>query len=54
MKTLIKNIQQIAGVSEEPKCTMKKGNNMNQISIINDGWILIENDLIVDFGIDFP
>ena len=50
MKTLIKNIQQIVGVSEESKCTMKKGNEMNEISIINDGWILIEDDVIVDFG----
>lgn len=50
MKTLIKNIQQIVGVSEESKCTMKKGNDMNNISIINDGWILIENDVIMDFG----
>ena len=23
---------------------------MNEISIINDGWILIEDDVIVDFG----
>ena len=50
MKTLIKNIQKIVGVSEESKCTMKKGDDMNKISIINDGWILIENDLIADFG----
>lgn len=50
MKTLIKNIKQIAGISNAEKSTIKKGKELNQISTIEDGWIMIENDKILDFG----
>ena len=50
MKTLIKNIQQIVGVSNQPTHTIKKGKAMNEISTVENGWIMIENDIISDYG----
>ena len=46
MRKLIKNIKQIAGTSNETEDQIKKGRSMNQISVINDGWLMIENDII--------
>ena len=50
MKTLIKNIKQIVGTSTREQSTIKKGKEMNKISTIEDGWIMIENDTILNFG----
>ena len=49
MKTLIKNIKEIVGI-ENSETKIKKGHNMNQISSIKDGWIMIENDIMSDYG----
>ena len=50
MKTLIKNIKQIFGVSTNRNTNLKCGNDMSMVEIIENGWILIENDVIADFG----
>ena len=50
MKTLIKNIKQIFGVSTNRNTKLKCGNDMSMVEIIENGWILIENDVIADFG----
>ena len=50
MKTLIKNIKQIFGVSTNSNTNLKCGNDMSVVEIIENGWILIENDVIADFG----
>ena len=50
MKTLIKNIKQIFGVSTNGNTNLKCGNDMSVVEIIENGWILIENDVIADFG----
>ena len=50
MKTLIKNIKQIFGVSTNGNTNLKRGNDMSVVEIIENGWILIENDVIADFG----
>ena len=50
MKTLIKNIKQIFGVTKNNNTKLKCGNDMSEIEIIENGWILIENDIIADFG----
>ena len=50
MRTLIKNIKQIFGVSTNSNSELKCGNDMNVVEIIENGWILIENDVIADFG----
>ena len=50
MRKVIKNIKQIIGISNESEDQIKSGESMNQISIINDGWLTIENDKIIDFG----
>ena len=50
MKKIIKNIKQIVGTSFENENQIKKGKKLNEISIINNGWLVIENDKIIDFG----
>lgn len=50
MRKVIKNIKQIVGISNESEDQIKSGESMNQISVINDGWLTIENDKIIDFG----
>ena len=50
MKTIIKNIKEIIGVSLNEKNELKKGKKLNKTSIIKNGWIKIEDGLIVDFG----
>ena len=50
MKTLIKNIKEIVGTSEETTPQIKRNITMNQLSNIKDGWIMLENDIISDFG----
>ncbi|MBF25428.1 MAG: imidazolonepropionase [Flavobacteriales bacterium] len=50
MKTLIKNIKEIIGLSNNQKSYIKKGKKLKLIESIKDGWILIEDNIIVDYG----
>ena len=50
MKTIIKNIKEIIGVSLNEENELKKGKKLNKTSIIKNGWIAIKDGLIVDFG----
>jgi imidazolonepropionase len=46
---LLTNIKQLAGIL--PKDTaMLRGSDMQQVTTINNAWLLIENDRIADFG----
>ncbi len=49
MKTLIKNIKKLVQVEEQPKLKVA-GSNMAKIESIDNGFLLINNDLIEDFG----
>jgi len=51
MKTLIKNIKEIIGITNQLDTGIKKGSQLNEIKSIKDGWIMIENDKILDFGL---
>ncbi len=49
MKTLIKNIRQIAGIVEE--CVLRKeGAAMSETGTLDNAWLLIDNERIADFG----
>ena len=50
MKTLIKNIKEIVGVSINKNTNIKSGNKLNEILSIKDGWIMINDNTISDFG----
>lgn len=50
MKTIIKNIKEIVGVVDDQIINYKCGAELNKISSIKDGWIIIENETIMDFG----
>lgn len=47
--TLITNIKSIVGIQTQDH-NFKKGQEMNQVSTLEHGFILIENNVIVDFG----
>lgn len=47
--TLITNIKSIVGIQTQSH-NFKKGKEMNQVSTLENGFILIENDIIADFG----
>lgn len=49
MKTLIKNIRQIAGITGEG-VLRKTGAEMSETSTLDNAWILIDNDRIAGFG----
>lgn len=49
MKTLIKNIGQIAGIVEEG-VLRKEGAAMSEIGLLDNAWLLIDNERIADFG----
>lgn len=49
MKTLIKNIGQIAGIVEEG-ILRKEGASMSETGTLDNAWLLIDNELIADFG----
>lgn len=49
MKTLIKNIGQIAGIVEEG-ILRKEGAAMSETGTLDNAWLLIENERIADFG----
>lgn len=55
MKTLIRNIGQIAGIVEAG-VMRKEGVSMSETGILEDAWLLIEDDKIVCFGpmSDYP
>ena len=46
MKTLIKNIKEIVGVSTNENTNIKSGNKLKDILSVSDGWIMIENNII--------
>lgn len=47
MKTLIKNIGLLAGISESLR---KVGSEMSEVHCLKDAWLLIDGELIADFG----
>jgi len=47
--TLITNIKSIVGIQTQDH-NFKKGQEMNQVSTLEHGFILIENNVIADFG----
>lgn len=49
MKTLIKNIGQIAGIVEEG-ILRKEGAAMSETGTLDNAWLLIDNERIADFG----
>lgn len=49
MKTLIKNIRQIAGIVEEG-VLRKEGAAMSETGMLDSAWLLIDNERIADFG----
>lgn len=49
MKTLIKNIGQIAGIVEEG-ILRKEGAAMSETGTLDSAWLLIDNERIADFG----
>lgn len=49
MRKLIKNISVLAGVLEEDQY-WRAGKAMARIETIENAWLLVENDLIADFG----
>lgn len=49
MKLLIKNIKTLVQVEQNPKLKVS-GKEMKTLPCINDAWLAIENDKIVDFG----
>lgn len=49
MKTLIKNIGQIAGIVEEG-VLRKEGAAMSETGTLDSAWLLIDNERIADFG----
>ncbi len=49
MKVLIKNIKELVQVEEEPKLAVK-GKDMASIDTITDAYLLIDNEIIEDFG----
>ena len=51
MKTLIKNIKEIIGNSNNLDTDIKKGKHLNQIKSIKDGWIMMEDNKITNYGI---
>lgn len=55
MRTLIKNIKNIIGIIEEPQA-YKKAEALSIVESLNDGFILIEDEKISDYGpmIDCP
>ena len=49
MKTLIKNIKKLVQVEEQPKLKVA-GTNMAKIETLDNAYLLINNELIEDFG----
>lgn len=49
MKTLIKNIEQIAGIVEKG-ILRKEGAAMSETGTLGNAWLLIDNERIADFG----
>jgi imidazolonepropionase len=48
-KLLIKNIRQLLMVEDQPK-PFYAGKEMAQMPVLENAWLAVENDLIVDFG----
>ena len=50
MKTIVKNIKTLVGVSNKKDPNIKIGTNMNNLSTIDNGWIMIDNEIVTGFG----
>ena len=50
MKLLIKNIKTLVQVREQADIPLLKGNQMKELPCIDQAYLAIENDLIVDYG----
>jgi imidazolonepropionase len=48
-KILIKNIKQLVGIDQQ-NISKKSGSEMKQLEILEDAWLAIEDDKILDFG----
>ena len=49
MRLLIKNISCLVQTEDVPR-HMVSGKEMSEIQVINNAWLLIEDELIKDFG----
>ena len=49
MKVLFKNIKQLLQV-REPDVTMVSGREMNELPVLNNAYLITENEKIADFG----
>lgn len=50
MRILIKDIEQIVQVEDEPKLQIVKGEDMSILPVLRDAWLTMEGDRIEDFG----
>ena len=50
MRILIKNIKQLIQTSNDPATLLKKGAAMAQMDVIENGWLIIEDSKIKNFG----
>ena len=50
MRILIKNIKQLIQTSNDPATLLKKGTEMAQMDVIENGWLIIEDSKIKNFG----
>jgi imidazolonepropionase len=51
MRLLIRNIKQLSGI-RDASVRMVKGADMKQLPSLENAWLLVENGIIKDFGID--
>ncbi|MEJ5267599.1 MAG: imidazolonepropionase [Bacteroidales bacterium] len=50
MKTLIINIKELIGIIENPEILLLSGKQMSEINTIKDAYLLVEGEIIKDFG----
>ena len=50
MRILIKDIEQIVQVEDEPKLQIVKGEDMGILPVLRDAWLTMNGDRIEDFG----
>lgn len=50
MRILIKNIKQLIQTSKDPATLLKKGTEMAQMDVVENGWLIIEDSKIKNFG----
>lgn len=49
-RTVVKNIRQLIGILDASENRLKKGKEMDEVQHIDDAYLLIEDDKIVDYG----